>query len=106
MTDFLHENTPEEAVEVTIFDRAYKLKRTAEPDYLRRVAGLVDERMKSVHLQDRSRPAGELAVLAALQLAHELTEAKGELLDQTNKVTAEAQRLEQTLDEKLREWGA
>lgn len=106
MTDILQESSRDDAVEVKIFDRAYRLRRTAEPDYLQRVATLVDERMKSVHLADRTRPAGDLAVLAALQLAHELTEAQAELNDRETKVKSRARELERVLDAKLRELGA
>ncbi|MCL4304650.1 cell division protein ZapA [bacterium] len=106
MTDLLRDSNQEEAVVVTIFDRAYRLQRTAEPEYLHRVAGIVDERMRNVHTMDRSRPASELAVLAALQLAHELTEAQSELSDHESLVTSKARRLESVLDEKLRELGA
>ena len=78
MSDLLQESSQEDAVEVTIFDRAYRLRKTADPGYLKRVAGMVDERMKLVHGADRTRPAGDLAVLAALQLAHELSEVQSE----------------------------
>jgi len=105
MTEILQDATQEDAVEVKIFDRAYRLRRTAEPAYLQKVATLVDEKMKNVHLSDRTRPAGELAVLAALQLAHELTEAQAELVDREKLIRTKTRDIERTLDEKLRELG-
>ena len=106
MSDILQESTQDDAVEVTIFDRAYRLRRTADPGYLKRVAGMVDERMKLVHGADRTRPAGDLAVLAALQLAHELSEAQSQRSQVDVKLEERARDLEQSLDAKLRELGA
>ena len=106
MTDLLQEGTQDDAVEVKIFDRAYRLRRTADPGYLRKVAQIVDARMTLVHGADRTRPAGDLAVLAALQLAHELTEAKSELNDRTQKLEERAQQMSIELEAKLRELGA
>ncbi|MBK6766816.1 MAG: cell division protein ZapA [bacterium] len=105
MTDILQDTNREDAVEVTIFDRAYRLRRTAEPAYLLKVATLVDERMKNVHSSDRTRPAGELAVLAALQLAHELSEAQAELNDREKLIRTKTRDIERALDDKLRELG-
>ncbi len=105
MSDLLQESTQDDAVEVTIFDRAYRLRKTADPGYLKRVAGMVDERMKLVHGADRTRPAGDLAVLAALQLAHELSEVQTERSQLELKLNQRARDLEQTLDAKLRELG-
>ncbi|GEM_PF-1152634 len=105
MSDLLQESSQEDAVEVTIFDRAYRLRKTADPGYLKRVAGMVDERMKLVHGADRTRPAGDLAVLAALQLAHELSEVQSERTQLELKLNQRARDLEQTLDAKLRELG-
>ncbi len=105
MSDLLQESTQDDAVEVTIFDRAYRLRKTADPGYLKRVAGMVDERMKLVHGADRTRPAGDLAVLAALQLAHELSEVQSERTQLELKLNQRARDLEQTLDAKLRELG-
>lgn len=105
MSDLLQESSQEDAVEVTIFDRAYRLRKTADAGYLKRVAGMVDERMKLVHGADRTRPAGDLAVLAALQLAHELSEVQSERTQLESKLNQRARDLEQTLDAKLRELG-
>lgn len=105
MSDLLQESTQDDAVEVTIFDRAYRLRRTADPNYLKKVAGIVDERMKLVHGADRTRPAGDLAVLAALQLAHELSEAQSERTQLELKMNQRARELERSLDAKLRELG-
>jgi cell division protein ZapA len=106
MSDLLQESSQDDAVEVKIFDRSYRLRKTADAGYLRKVAGMVDARMKQVHGADRTRPAGDLAVLAALQLAHELTEAKLELSDRAVKLEERAKQISFELDAKLREFGA
>lgn len=105
MSELLQESTQDDAVEVKIFDRSYRLRRTADPGYLKKVAEIVDTRMKHVHDADRTRPAGDLAVLAALQLAHELTEAQSEKTQLELDLNMRAKELERSLDAKLRELG-
>lgn len=106
MSELLQESTQDDAVEVRIFDRAYRLRRTADPGYLKRIAEVVDVRMKIVHDSDRTRPSGDLAVLAALQLAHELAEIQAEHAQNISKLDQRARELEHNLDTKLRELGA
>ncbi len=105
MSKILQESTQDDAVEVKIFDRSYRLRRTADPGYLKKVADIVDVRMRQVHSADRTRPAGDLAVLAALQLAHELTEALSENSSREDRFKKRAKELELTLDLKLQELG-
>ncbi|HST51900.1 MAG TPA: cell division protein ZapA [Pyrinomonadaceae bacterium] len=69
-----HKPSPRgESIRVTIFNHTYSLRSaTGDGEYLRRVAQLVDERMRSIASQLAVHDVGKVAVLAALNLADEL----------------------------------
>src|ERR1700748_601735 len=69
-----HKPSPRgESIRVTIFNQTYSLRSaTGDREYLRRVAQLVDERMRSIASQLAVHDVGKVAVLAALNLADEL----------------------------------
>jgi cell division protein ZapA len=72
-------NTPQDApgyVTVSIYDQTYHL-RGQNPDHIRRLADLVDSRMRSVAAQGRTVDSLRVAVLAALNLADELSQSTG-----------------------------
>ena len=59
---------------VSIYDQAYHL-RGQNPDHIRRLAALVDTKMRAVAAQGRTVDSLRVAVLAALNLADELSQA-------------------------------
>ena len=63
-------------VEVTIFGEMYRLKSTREPEYLRLLARMVDDAMKEVAENIPRLGISRVAVMAALNLASSLVEAK------------------------------
>lgn len=64
---------PQPPVTVTIFDQPYRLRSGRGGDeHVRRVASLVDERMREVAAHARSLDMTRIAVLAALNIADEL----------------------------------
>jgi cell division protein ZapA len=70
---------PQQPVTVTIFDQPYRLRVSSGGDeHVRRVAGLVDERMREVAAHMRSLDVTRIAVLAALNLADELESLRAE----------------------------
>lgn len=85
-----------EQIDVRILDRDYRLAVNAESrDKLLEAARMVDEKMRSV--RDGGRVAGvdRIAVMAALQLAHDLIDARnppdapntGEIIRRIKKMT-------------------
>lgn len=56
---------------VNIFGTDYPLKVGNNIDYIRRVAGYVDTKMKEVHDTKSDRPVHQVAILAALNIADE-----------------------------------
>jgi cell division protein ZapA len=65
---------PVEYVTVEIYDQTYHLSGQ-DADHIRELAALVDARMRSVAAQGRTVDSLRVAVLAALNLADELTQA-------------------------------
>lgn len=69
--------TPEKnRVNVEIFGQEYTVIGDKPPEYITKVAGEVDEMMKKVHKNNPQMPPLKVAVLAALNLADELTKTK------------------------------
>ena len=61
---------------VSIFDQMYHL-RGQDPDHIRRLADLVDSKMRAVAAQGRTVDTLRVAVLAALNLADEVSQISG-----------------------------
>ena len=61
-------------VSVEIYDQVYHLSGQ-DPDHIRELAALVDARMRAVSAQGRTVDSLRVAVLAALNLADEVTQA-------------------------------
>ena len=80
------------AYEVEIFGQSYSLRSDAEEEHVRRVAGLVDLKMREVAAGTRSVSTLHIAVLAALDIASEYmhTEARAESLVAEIEARAEA----------------
>jgi cell division protein ZapA len=96
MSQQLNADAPPPVV-VTIFDQPYRLRSGRGDEHLRRVAGLVDERMREVATHMKSLDMTRIAVLAALNLADELESLR---LDQArdDATPNEATRDESTYD--------
>jgi len=72
-------DTPQDSpgfVTVSIYDQMYHL-RGQNADHIRRLADLVDSKMRAVASQGRTVDSLRVAVLAALNLADELSQASG-----------------------------
>lgn len=72
-------NTPQDApgyVTVSIYDQTYHL-RGQDAEHIRQLADLVDSKMRAVASQGRTVDSLRVAVLAALNLADELSQSSG-----------------------------
>ena len=80
------------AYQVEIFGQSYSLRSDAEEEHVRRVADLVDLKMREVASGTRSVSTLHIAVLAALDIASEYmhTEARVERLAEEVEARAEA----------------
>jgi cell division protein ZapA len=84
---------------VSIYDQTYHL-RGQNPDHIRQLADLVDSKMRAVAAHGRTVDSLRVAVLAALNLADEVSQISG--VD-ANEGRARAAHLSHMLDEVLEE---
>lgn len=68
-------SNPGEYVTVEIYDQLYHLSGE-NPQHIRELAGYVDAKMRAVAAQGKTADSLRVAVLAALNLADELSQAK------------------------------
>jgi len=93
---------PVNSVRVEIYDQAYNLRGT-DADYIFRLAGYVDSKMRAVAEQTKTVDSLRLAVLAALNIADEYHVLKRKYDTIANEVNQRAHNLSGALDEVLQE---
>jgi cell division protein ZapA len=84
-------------ITVSIYDQTYHL-RGQNPDHIRQLADMVDSKMRAVAAQGRTVDSLRVAVLAALNLADELSQTSGVNAQEGR---ARAAHLQNLLDEVL-----
>ncbi|HEV2882186.1 MAG TPA: cell division protein ZapA [Pyrinomonadaceae bacterium] len=65
---------PFKSVEVNIFNQVYSLRTNREVEHIRRIAGLVDERMRLISAHTTAHDLAKIAIFAALNIADELSD--------------------------------
>jgi cell division protein ZapA len=97
------EPTPANYITVEIYDQTYHLSGQ-DAEHIRQLAALVDAKMRAVAAQGRTVDSLRVAVLAALNLADELSQASGGAGGDAARVGhARAASLRGLLDEVLEE---
>jgi len=94
-------NRPGEYVTVEIYDQLYHLSGQ-DPEHIRELAAVVDAKMRAVAAHGRTADSLRVAVLAALNLADEVSQATSADLQLGH---ARANSLRMMLDEVLEEQG-
>lgn len=84
-------------VHVEIFGQSYAVQAGAEPGYVEQLAAFVDAQMREVSRGAGAVDSVRIAVLAALNIADELFQAKGRLGRIDEQVTRRAELLVRTL---------
>jgi cell division protein ZapA len=79
-------------VTVEIFDQSYRL-RGEDPEYIHRLAAMVDGKMRLVASQGKTVDSLRVAVLAALNIADELARAEERLNELSGNLTATRSRI-------------
>lgn len=69
---------PKNRVTVVIMGEEYTIKSTSSPESMHRAARLVDQMLSALSKRHVSRSSHKLAILAALNLAHQLLELREE----------------------------
>ena len=80
-------------VEVEIFGQKYLIRGDEDPAYIRQLAEFVDSKMREVHGKLKLSTPGKIAVLAALNITHELFNSKKEMAEQESIIANRAERL-------------
>lgn len=65
-----------EPIRVSIFNQTYSLRSHSDEEHVKRIAQLVDERMRQIALQAPNHDLMKVAVLTALNIADELQRLK------------------------------
>lgn len=60
------------SVRVTIFGHEYTIRGEADPDYIRELAGYIDEKMKEIERNTRLNIPLKVSILTAINLADEI----------------------------------
>lgn len=93
-------SAPTEAVSVRVLDREYTVGvEPAERDSLMAAARLLDQRMREVRGANRMAAIDRVAVLAALNLAHELQQLRDENARREREFTRILDALQRKLDQ-------
>lgn len=101
---------PEKAsVTVRIAGEEHTIRANAEPDYTRRCAELVDQRMRKIRSQAGLIETHKAAILAALSITDEFFQAQDRLEEHRSEVAARLDdltgRLREALDDDAEEEG-
>src|SRR4028119_508045 len=64
------------SVEVNIFNQAYSLRTNRDVEHIKRIAGLVDERMRLISGHTTAHDLAKIAIFAALNIADELSDTR------------------------------
>lgn len=83
---------------VRIFGQEYAIRSENDPEYVRRVAALVDEKMREVADASAQVTSVRVAILAALNLADEVLQSREKGHGADEELEARARRLAQALE--------
>ncbi len=85
-------------VHVQIFGTSYTIRGEADQEYIQRVAGYVDQKMREINEKLPVASLAKVAVLASLNLADELFQERAERKRLEDSVAARAERLSSALE--------
>ena len=88
-------------VEIEIYGQRYSLNGEADAAYVQRLAGYVDDQMRSLSRSMKTATLSKLAVLAAINIAHELFEAERRRQQGEAEVEQRALSLMESIEEQL-----
>lgn len=86
------------SVEVYIFGQKYVIRGGEPPEYIKQLAGFLDEKLREVHEHSPNVTPLKAAILAALTIADELHKVKSEY----NAVAQDLKKIEDKTDSIIR----
>jgi len=87
--------------EVEIFGQRYTIKGDSDEDYIRRVAAYVDEQMQNLAQGMKTATPTKVAVLAAINIAHQLLQTEQRRQQGEEDVERRALSLMESIEEHL-----
>ncbi|HKY03378.1 MAG TPA: cell division protein ZapA [Blastocatellia bacterium] len=96
------DNNPSQSHKVVIYNQTYSLRSSHDPDYIQELAEHVDRRMNEIARATMTVDSLRVAILAALQVADELFQARKELRDTETEVADRSAKYAELLDQFLR----
>jgi cell division protein ZapA len=86
---------------VEIFGQEYKIKGVGNPQYIHKIAGYVDKKMREIAHSSGIMSQSRIAILAALNIADELNQEREERKKVQKELESQASRLSQLFEEKI-----
>jgi cell division protein ZapA len=93
-------NEPE-TIRVAIYDQEYNLRGQLDPEYIRKLAHYVDEKMRSVAARTQTVDSLRTAILAAMNIADEYHQLAARLEAGARQTDSEIGKYASMLDEVL-----
>jgi cell division protein ZapA len=94
--------TPAPTLKVEIFGQFYNIRAAEDGDYLKRLAEIVDQRMREIARNSSTADSVKVAVLAALNIADELQRLKNQTQEADAHLAQRSAQYAQLLDGVLR----
>lgn len=95
----MSEESPRSSVTVRIAGEEHAIRANAEPDYTRRCAEIVDERIRRIKEQSGPLDTHRAAILAALSLTDELLQSRNDMEQYRRELTSRAKELARRLED-------
>lgn len=89
------------ATTVEILGREYRIRGSADGDYVRDVARYVDTKLRDVSRGAAGQPADRVAILAAMNIADELFQLRRAASEEITTIERRAEGLISLIEEKL-----
>jgi cell division protein ZapA len=90
-----------ETIDVEICGQRYSIRGEAEDDYVQRLAGYVDDQMRGLSKSMKTATMSKLAVLAAINITHQLFQAERMREEGDADINRRATHLMESIEEHL-----
>ncbi len=93
--------TVKSSEKVEIFGQEYKIRGAGDPQYIHKIAGYVDKKMREIAHSSGILSQSRIAILAALNIADELYQEREKRERVQGELGRQAERLSELLDNKI-----
>ncbi len=87
---------------IEIFGRQYDLIGQSDQDYANQLAAYVDEKMREISEHSPGSPYSKLAILSAINIAHELFQLKNKQEEMNTNLNGITRTLIENIEEEVR----